>query len=142
MVKPWMLDELAHAGPEHLDPGFVAGFDRKQGYPDFADDLAVLADHGIGSANTLVDLGAGTGRFALAAAPRVRRVIAVDVSPAMQACAPRPIVRPRCRPCAVAAAPLAMSTSSPGLGAAQTGDGTTCQPRYRHWDTQPPGRSQ
>jgi hypothetical protein len=43
MVKPWMLDELAHAGPEHLDPGFVAGFDRKQGYPDFADDLAVLA---------------------------------------------------------------------------------------------------
>lgn len=85
MVKPWMLDELAHAGPEHLDPGFVAGFDRKQGYPDFADDLAVLADHGIGSASTLVDLGAGTGRFALAAAPRVGRVVAVDVSPAMQA---------------------------------------------------------
>ena len=85
MVKPWMLDELAHAGPEHLDPDFVAGFDRKQGYPDFADDLAVLADHGIGSASTLVDLGAGTGRFALAAAPRVGRVVAIDVSPAMQA---------------------------------------------------------
>jgi|SRR5690348_14633103 len=85
MVKPWMLDELAHAGPEHLDPGFVAGFDRKQGYPDFADDLAVLAEHGIGSASTLVDLGAGTGRFALAAAPRVGRIVAVDVSPAMQA---------------------------------------------------------
>ena len=74
MVKPWMLDELAHAGPEHLDPGFVAGFDRKQGYPDFTGDLAVLADHGIGPASTLVDLGAGTGRFALAAAPRVGRV--------------------------------------------------------------------
>jgi len=74
MAKPWMLDELAHAGPEHLDPGFVAGFDRKQGYPDFADDLAVL-----------VDLGAGTGRFALAAAPRVGHIVAVDVSPAMQA---------------------------------------------------------
>ena len=85
MVKPWMLDELAHAGPEHLDPDFVAGFDRKQGYPDFADDLAVLTEHGIGSASTLVDLGAGTGRFALAAAPRVGRVVAVDVSPAMQA---------------------------------------------------------
>ena len=80
-----MLDELTHAGPEHLDPSFVAGFDRKQGYPDFADDLAVLADHGIGSASTLVDLGAGTGRFALAAAPRVGRVVAVDVSPAMHA---------------------------------------------------------
>lgn len=26
MTKPWMIDELAHAGPEHLDPN-----DRKQG---------------------------------------------------------------------------------------------------------------
>jgi len=31
-----------------------------------------------------VDLGAGTGRLALAAAPHARRVVAVDVSPAMQ----------------------------------------------------------
>jgi hypothetical protein len=38
-----MLDELAHAGPEHLDPAFVAGYERKQGYPDPAEDLAVLA---------------------------------------------------------------------------------------------------
>jgi hypothetical protein len=29
-----MIDELAYAGPEHLDAAFVAGFDRKQGYPD------------------------------------------------------------------------------------------------------------
>ncbi len=80
-----MLDELAHAGPEHLDPAFVAGFDRKQGYPDPAEDLDVLREHGIGRAATVVDLGTGTGRFALAAAPLVRRVVAVDVSPAMLA---------------------------------------------------------
>jgi ubiquinone/menaquinone biosynthesis C-methylase UbiE len=85
MTKPWMIDELAHAGPEHLDPGFVAGFDRKQGYPDPAEDLAVLGEHGIGRASTMVDLGAGTGRFAVAAAAEVARVVAVDVSPAMQA---------------------------------------------------------
>jgi len=84
MTKPWMLDELAHAGPEHLDPAFVAGFDRKQGYPDPAEDLAELRKHGIGRASTVVDLGAGTGQFALAAAPEVARVVAVDVSPAMQ----------------------------------------------------------
>jgi ubiquinone/menaquinone biosynthesis C-methylase UbiE len=83
MTKPWMLDELAHAGPEHLDPAFVAGFDRKQGYPDPAEDLAALREHGIDDAATVVDLGAGTGRFALAAAPHVHRVVAVDVSPAM-----------------------------------------------------------
>jgi ubiquinone/menaquinone biosynthesis C-methylase UbiE len=80
-----MLDELAYAGPEHLDPAFVAGFDRKQGYPDPAEDLAVLREHGIGQAATVVDLGTGTGRFALAAAPLVRRVVAADVSPAMLA---------------------------------------------------------
>src|SRR5262245_53298422 len=85
MTRPWMIDELAHAGPEHLDPGFVAGFDRKQGYPDPAVDLAVLREHGIGAASTVVDFGAGTGRFALAAAVEVARVVAVDVSPAMQA---------------------------------------------------------
>jgi ubiquinone/menaquinone biosynthesis C-methylase UbiE len=85
MARAWMLDELAHAGPEHLDPVFVAGFDRKQGYPDPAEDLAVLREHGIGRAATLVDLGAGTGRFALAAAPHVGRVVAADVSPAMLA---------------------------------------------------------
>jgi SAM-dependent methyltransferase len=85
MTRPWMIDELAHAGSEHLDPGFVAGFDRKQGYPDPAGDLAVLHEHGIGRASTVVDLGAGTGRFALAAAAEVSRVVAVDVSPAMLA---------------------------------------------------------
>ncbi len=68
MTKPWMLDELAHAGPEHLDPEFVAGFERKQGFPDPAEDLAVLAAHGLDARSTVVDLGAGTGRFALAAA--------------------------------------------------------------------------
>ncbi len=83
MTREWALDELAHAGPEHLDPGFVAGFDRKQGRPDPTGDLAVLAGHGVDETSTVVDLGAGTGRFTLAAARRFRRVVAVDVSPAM-----------------------------------------------------------
>jgi ubiquinone/menaquinone biosynthesis C-methylase UbiE len=85
MAPSWMLDEMAHAGPEHLDPAFVAGFDRKQGYPDPAEDLAVLREHGIGADATVVDLATGTGRFALAGAPLVRRMVAVDVSPAMLA---------------------------------------------------------
>jgi ubiquinone/menaquinone biosynthesis C-methylase UbiE len=83
VTKVWMLDELAHAGPEHLDPAFVAGYERKQGYPDPAEDLAVLAAHGLDQASTVVDLGAGTGRFALAAAARFGQVTAVDMSPAM-----------------------------------------------------------
>jgi ubiquinone/menaquinone biosynthesis C-methylase UbiE len=83
MAEPWMLDELAHAGPEHLDQAFVAGFDRKQGYPDFSADVDALRGAGLGPSGTVVDMGAGTGRFALAAAPYAARVVAVDVSPAM-----------------------------------------------------------
>ncbi|URN13559.1 class I SAM-dependent methyltransferase [Streptomyces radiopugnans] len=82
-TEPWMIDELAHAGPEHLDPAFVAGFDRKQGHPDPAPDIDALRRHGVGRDATVVDLGAGTGRFALAAAREFTRVVAADVSPAM-----------------------------------------------------------
>jgi ubiquinone/menaquinone biosynthesis C-methylase UbiE len=84
MSADWMLDETAHAGPEHLDPAFVAGYDRKQGFPPVDADLAVLREHGA-LGPTVVDLGTGTGRFAVAAAAHCRRVVAVDVSPAMLA---------------------------------------------------------
>lgn len=80
----WFLDELSHAGPEHLDPTYVPGYDHKAG-TDPAEDLAVLRALGLNATHTLVDLGAGTGTFALAAAPWCRRVVAVDVSPVMLA---------------------------------------------------------
>jgi ubiquinone/menaquinone biosynthesis C-methylase UbiE len=86
MGKPWWPDELTHAGAEHLDPAFVSGFDRKQGYPDFAEDVDILCAGGSPSESTLIDFGAGTGRLALAAAHRFGRVIAADVSPAMNRC--------------------------------------------------------
>ncbi len=78
-----MLDELAHAGPEHLDEEFIAGYDRKQGYPDPAADIAAFAAHGLDRTSAVVDLAAGTGQFAIAAAGQFGRVTAVDVSPAM-----------------------------------------------------------
>ena len=80
-----MIDELAYAGPEHLDAAFVAGFDRKQGYPDPAGDLDALAAQGLDANSRVVDLGAGSGQFTLAAARRFGHVTAVDVSPAMLA---------------------------------------------------------
>jgi ubiquinone/menaquinone biosynthesis C-methylase UbiE len=83
-VKPWWLDELAHAGKEHLDPTYVAAYERKAGF-DPADDLAVLSAYGFGPNSVVVDVGAGVGTFAIAAAPLCLRVIAVDVSPAMTA---------------------------------------------------------
>jgi ubiquinone/menaquinone biosynthesis C-methylase UbiE len=85
VAESWLIDELAHAGPEHLDPAFVAGYDRKQGYPDPAGDLDTFAALGLGPTSTVVDLAAGSGQFALAAAGRFGHVTAVDVSPAMLA---------------------------------------------------------
>lgn len=79
----WMIDELAHAGPEHLDEAFVEGFDRKQGRPDAGPDIEVFREQGLGAGSVVVELGAGTGQFALPAAKAFGRVVAVDVSPAM-----------------------------------------------------------
>jgi SAM-dependent methyltransferase len=83
--ESWMLDELAHAGAEHLDEAFIAGYDRKQGHPDPEAHIGALEGQGLGLTSVVVDLGAGTGQFALQAARRFGRVIAVDVSPAMVA---------------------------------------------------------
>jgi SAM-dependent methyltransferase len=77
-------DELALAGREHLDPAYVEGYDAKAAF-DPAGDLAELRELGLDAEATLVDLGAGTGTFALAAAAVCRRVVAVDVSPPMVA---------------------------------------------------------
>ncbi|MBJ7597038.1 MAG: class I SAM-dependent methyltransferase [Candidatus Nephthysia bennettiae] len=88
MDRRWLIDEQAYAGAEHLDQQFVASYDRKSGYghaggPDSSEELARLQAHGVGREATVIDLGAGTGQFALAAAFRFRRVVAVDISPAM-----------------------------------------------------------
>jgi SAM-dependent methyltransferase len=80
----WRFDEFAHAGHEHLDPAYVAAYDHKAGN-DPSDDLALLRQLGLDNRSALVDLGAGTGTFAIAAAPFSRTVFAVDVSSAMLA---------------------------------------------------------
>ncbi len=80
----WELDELSHAGQEHLDATYVAGYDQKSP-TDWSEDVAELRALGIGASSTVVDLGAGTGTFAEAIAPHVQRVIAVDVSELMVA---------------------------------------------------------
>ncbi len=83
MTESWMIDELAFAGPEHLDPAFVAGYDEKQGHPDPAPDIAIFESLGLGPEARVIDLAAGSGQFAMAAGEHFGEVIAVDPSPAM-----------------------------------------------------------
>ena len=78
------LTKLSHAGQEHLDETYVAGYDEKSP-TDWSEDVAELQALGIGASSTVVDLGAGTGTFAQAIAADVQRVVAVDVSEAMVA---------------------------------------------------------
>jgi ubiquinone/menaquinone biosynthesis C-methylase UbiE len=82
MTTKRLLEEIALAGPEHLDPAYVAGYDRKSRFDPTA-DLDDLRARGLGPASTLIDFGAGTGTFAVAAASVCKRVIAVEISPAM-----------------------------------------------------------
>lgn len=80
----WVLDEVAHAGRENLDPAHVARYDRKEDAEAEA-EVRLLQGLGLDAASTVLDIGAGTGQFALAVAPFCRRVIAADVSPVMLA---------------------------------------------------------
>lgn len=78
----WFLPEISFAGEEHLDTHYVQHYEDKAG-TDPQHDLALLRDLGLDKHHTLIDIGAGTGTFALAAANYCQRVVAIDVSPAM-----------------------------------------------------------
>ncbi len=85
MSRPsWYPDELHFAGPEHLDTDYVEGYDAKA-QTDPTEDVDHLLALGLNENSIVVDLGAGTGVFALAIAPKCAKVYAVDVSDAMNA---------------------------------------------------------
>ena len=79
----WMLDEVANAGRENLDVAHVERYDRKMD-ARASEEVELLRAYGLDESSVVVDLGCGTGQFALAVAPVCRRVVAVDVSPVMR----------------------------------------------------------
>ncbi|QBI19921.1 class I SAM-dependent methyltransferase [Egibacter rhizosphaerae] len=81
-ARSWTLDEVAAAGRENLDAGHVARYDAKED-ADAEAEVSVLRGVGFGEHSEVVDLGAGTGQFTVAAAAVCARVVAVDVSPVM-----------------------------------------------------------
>jgi SAM-dependent methyltransferase len=80
----WMLDERASAGRENLDPDHVGRYDHKEDAEGPA-EAALVRSLVSGDSPTIVDFGAGTGQFALAAARLGGRIVAVDVSEPMLA---------------------------------------------------------
>ncbi|GAA2031202.1 hypothetical protein GCM10009756_24310 [Pseudokineococcus marinus] len=77
-----MLEEVTTAGRENLDAGHVRRYDGKED-ADATGEVELLRRWGSGPDSVLLDVGAGTGQLALAAAPHCARVVAVDVSPVM-----------------------------------------------------------
>lgn len=82
LLPGWMLDEVASAGRENLDADHVARYDVKED-AGAVEEVALLQRLGLAKDSVVIDLGAGTGQFALAVAPHCARVVAVDVSPIM-----------------------------------------------------------
>ncbi|HET9060889.1 MAG TPA: class I SAM-dependent methyltransferase [Acidimicrobiales bacterium] len=78
----WLLDELARAGKENLDADHVARYDLKEDAGATA-EVALLQRLGLDHTSLVVELGTGTGQFAMAVAPYCERVVAVDISPPM-----------------------------------------------------------
>ncbi|MDX9973129.1 MAG: class I SAM-dependent methyltransferase [FCB group bacterium] len=81
----WWYDEARHAGVNYGDAGVAERYDaRHLRFRDFEKEAeGIVARLGLGSGDCVIDLGCGTGAFALEAASRCGVVHAVDVSPAM-----------------------------------------------------------
>jgi len=60
----------------------VARYDGKED-ASAVEEVALLQRFGLTSSSIVIDIGAGTGQFTLAVAPVSKRVVAVDISPAM-----------------------------------------------------------
>ena len=73
--KPgWVLDEMTSIGRENLDRVHVSRYDEKED-ADATAEVGVLRSAGFDGGSVVVDLGAGTGQFALAAAAVCQWVI-------------------------------------------------------------------
>lgn len=83
----WMWNEFRQTGRNYADGDEVARYDET--HADFR-DIEAEAERsldlmGMGGEATLLDIGCGTGSFAIAAARRCRNVIGIDVSKPMLA---------------------------------------------------------
>jgi len=81
----WLYDETRPCGVDYNNTTLARHYDsHHRSFRDYrkeADDI--VARLGVDSSSTVIDMGCGTGAFALCAAGRCRTVHAVDISAAM-----------------------------------------------------------
>ncbi len=82
-IPGWLLNEVASAGRENLDPAHVDRYDDKED-ADAEIEVQLCETLGLGASSTVVEFGSGTGQFTTAVASKCARIVAVDVSAVMQ----------------------------------------------------------
>lgn len=83
VLPAWFYDELKQIGTDFEETAQVETYDRNQSSSTPETEQALIERLGIKAGHTLIDLGTGTGTFAVQAALAGAYVYAVDVSPAM-----------------------------------------------------------
>jgi len=84
-IPKWAYDEMKQTGVDYSSIEHVERYDEMhQRFRDYEKDSdAIIKLLELDSKSTVIDMGAGTGAFALHAAKHCRRIYAVDVSSAM-----------------------------------------------------------
>lgn len=85
MLPAWYFDEFKMAGVDFENVTQVEAYDRNQTVSTLEKEQALVTRLGILPGQTVIDLGAGTGTFAIQAAIAGASVHAVDVSQTMLA---------------------------------------------------------
>lgn len=81
----WQYDEMCHCGVDYGDAAQVAVYDeRHQRLRNYEQrSREIVESLGLSRDDTVIDMGSGTGAFAVHAAKSCKRIWAVDVSKAM-----------------------------------------------------------
>jgi putative AdoMet-dependent methyltransferase len=85
VLPGWFYDEFPQSGVDFEDTAQVEAFDRNQRSSTEEAEQALVERLGISTGHTVIDIGAGTGTFAIQAGKAGARVYAVDVSQTMLA---------------------------------------------------------
>lgn len=88
-VPAWQYDELAATGVDYNDSNNAGNYDSKESRirDTAAESANIMRAICLSPGNSILDMGAGTGGFAVIAAEKCARVYAVDPSPLMLSCA-------------------------------------------------------